>query len=300
MLLSQVTRGKIKKPLAMIIHAPDGVGKTSFSAGAPNPIFIVSEKGTEELDIARFPMATKFDDLISAIKELQTKPHDFNTVVIDSIDWFEPLLWKDICKASNVKSIEKAAGGYGKGYVEALQIWCSVRDMLEELREKRKMNIIIIAHSKIVNFNDPSTGYSYNRYELKIHHAAAAMWREWADFVGFANYEVFATTEGKNVRAVSDGFRVLYTERRPGWDAKNRFGLPLQLDLSWESLSNAIANANPESLETVRNKLNGMLELVSDEAFKEVVITTINKAGDNVIQLNAIANRLAIRIGNEQ
>lgn len=298
-LMQKVTRGKVKKPIAAMIHAPDGVGKTTFAASAPNPIFIVSEQGTENFDVARFPLATKFDDLTAAIKELSTQPHDFKTVVIDSIDWFEPLLYRDICSDSNVKSIEKAAGGYGKGYVEATRIWGLVKDQLEDLRTKRGMNVVLIAHSQITNFMEPATGFSYQRYELKLHKSAAAMWREWCDIVLFANYELFTSTEGKNTRTVSDGARIMYTERRPGWDAKNRFSLPLKLDLSWETLTHAIENANPESLEAVRLKIAGLLELVMDERFKEIVTDTVSKAGDDVVRLSAIANRLALRVGNE-
>lgn len=298
-LMSKITKGKVKKPLAAMIHAPDGVGKTSFAASAPSPIFIVSEKGTESFDVARFPLASRFDDLTSAIKELATQPHDFKTVAIDSLDWFEPLLYRDICADSNVKSIEKAAGGYGKGYVEATRIWGLIKDQLEELRTKRGMNVILIAHSQIVTFMEPATGFSYQRYELKLHKSAAAMWREWCDVVLFANYELFTSNEGKHTRTVSDGARIMYTERRPGWDAKNRFGLPLKLDLSWDTLTEALDSANPESMEAVQSRIAGMLMMIADEKFKEIVVDTINKAGDNVTKLNAIANRLALRLGNE-
>lgn len=299
-LMSKITKGKVKKPLAAMIHAPDGVGKTSFAASAPNPIFIVSEKGTENFDVARFPLSTRFSELTAAINELITQPHDYKTVAIDSLDWFEPLLYRDICSDSNVKSIEKAAGGYGKGYVEATRIWGLVKDQLEELRAKRGMNIILIAHSQIVTFMEPATGFSYQRYELKLHKSSAAMWREWADVVLFANYELFTSNEGKHTRTVSDGARIMYTERRPGWDAKNRFGLPLKLDLSWETLIEAIESANPDSLEAIQSRIAGMLSMIMDEKFKEIVVDTINKAGDNVSKLNAIANRLALRIGDEQ
>jgi hypothetical protein len=91
----------------------------------------------------------------------------------------------------------------------------------------------------------------------------------------------------------------MYTERRPGWDAKNRFGLPLKLDLSWDTFTEALDSANPESLEAVQSRIAGMLMMIADEKFKEIVVDTINKAGENVTKLNAIANRLALRIGNE-
>jgi len=47
--------------------------------------------------------------------------HDFATVVIDSVDWLEPLVWAKACRDNGWNSIEDA--GYGKGYVAALNLW---------------------------------------------------------------------------------------------------------------------------------------------------------------------------------
>jgi hypothetical protein len=229
---------------------------------------------------------------------LAKENHDWKTLVIDSLDWLEPLLFRAICDDYNVKSIELAAGGYGKGYVEAFTRWCSLKDNLEQLRNQRGMNIVLIAHSEVVNFLDPSTQLSYQRYEMKLHKRSSALWREYVDAVLFANYETFAKKEGSNVQAYSDGARFIYTERRPGWDAKNRFGLPLKMDLSWDAFTDAIVNADPNSLETIKSRIQGMLTQILDDKLKAIVLETVSKAQDNVVQLNAIANRLAIRLGN--
>jgi len=45
---------------------------------------------------------------------------------------------------------------------------------------------------------------------------------------------------GTRTRAVGSGERVLYTEERPAWLAKNRYGLPSEMDLSWDAFINAL------------------------------------------------------------
>lgn len=297
-LLNTITRGKIERPLAMIIYGTDGVGKSTFAAGAPNPIFIGAEMGTAQLDVARFPQPKVYNDISRAIETLIKERHDFKSLVIDSMDWVEPLLFRDICEDYNVKSIELANGGYGKGYVEAFTRWGLLKDQLENLRNTKGMNIILIGHSEVVNFQDPHTQMAYQRYELKLHKRSSGLWREYVDAVLFANYETFAKKDGRNVQAFSDGARFMFTERRPGWDAKNRFGLALKLELSWDALSDAILNADPNSLETVRARIEGLLTLVTDEILRSKVYEALEKAGDKVAQLNAIANRLAIRVGD--
>jgi hypothetical protein len=297
-LLAQITKGKMKRPIAVIIYGIDGVGKTTVASQAPNPVFFGPELGTSQLDVARFPQPKVWADTAKAVEVLTKEPHDFKTLVIDSLDWLEPLLFKAICEDYNVKSIELAGGGYGKGYVKAFEMWTVLKDQLENLRNTKGMNIILIAHSEVVTFLDPATQLSYQRYEMKLHKRSSALWREYVDAVLFANFETFAKKEGNNVQAYSDGARVMHTERRPGWDAKNRFGLPGKMDFSWGALAEAIANSDPLSLDAVRAKIAGLMTCITDDELKEKAIGAIERAGDNLGQLNAIANRLSLRLGD--
>jgi hypothetical protein len=206
------------------------------------------------------------------------------------------MLFKDICQQHSVKNIELAMGGYGKGYIEATRIFSTVKDSLEVLRDKRNMNIVLLAHSQITNFTEPATQFAYQRYEVKMQKGSSALFREYVDTVLFFNLELFTKTEGQNTRTFSDGARIMYTERRPGWDAKNRFGLPLKLDLSWDSLIQSIEKAKPMSLEAVTEKIDGLMSFIHDEELKTKVIDTVIAAKGDVLRLQAIANRLEIRV----
>ncbi len=295
MFLSQVIKGPIKRPPCVLIHGIDGVGKTTFAADAPNPIFLGAERGTDQLNVARFPVPRNWEEVLAMVKELALSDmHDYQTLAIDSMDWLEQILFKSICEEYRQPTIELAGGGFGKGYVVALTRWQILRDMIEELREKRKMTLCLIAHSEVVTFTDPQTQTAYQRYELKLHRRAAAMWREYVDAVLFANFQIFQKSDGNRVQSFGDGARILQTDRRPGWDAKNRYGLPLKIDLSWQALMDGIESGQPESPDVLRSNIEGLISLVPDPAVIPKIKETVLKAGDNVRTLAAIVNRLNV------
>ena len=77
-----------------MIYGTDGVGKSSMCSHAPNPVFI----GTEQLDVARFPQTDSIGELLAQIRALSTDIHEFYSIVLDSLDWVEPLIWKAVCQ----------------------------------------------------------------------------------------------------------------------------------------------------------------------------------------------------------
>ena len=161
-LLEQIHRGKQPMPPRLIVYGTEGVGKSTFAAEAPAPVFVQTEDGLAEIECTKFPLATTFADVLAALSELYSEPHDFQTVVIDSLDWLERLIFDALCKQHNVASIEKVDGGYAKGYTHALTYWRQILDTLNLLRSERGMVVIGIAHSKIEKFEDPESS-AYDR-----------------------------------------------------------------------------------------------------------------------------------------
>ena len=196
------------------MYGVQGVGKSTFAAGAPKPIFIQTEDGLGQIDCAKFPMAEKFEDVMQALNELASAKHEYQTVVVDSLDWLERMIWKVVCDSysKKVESIEDI--GYAKGYVFALTHWHRFLGGLYSLRNTRNMTIILLAHSKIERFEDPERE-PYDRYAPRLHGKAASLVQEWCDEVLFASYKVFIKTdeEGfhRNNRGVSTGERVMKT-----------------------------------------------------------------------------------------
>jgi len=133
-LLQQIRRGRRHAPPRLTIYGTEGIGKSTTASQAPKPIFIPTEDGLDQIDCDSFPLARRFDEVMSALSALYSEEHPYQTVVIDSLDWLERLIWDDVCREYGVKSIEKADGGYARGYTHALTQWREVLDGLDALR----------------------------------------------------------------------------------------------------------------------------------------------------------------------
>jgi hypothetical protein len=296
-MLSKVTRGVVETPHLIMIAGTDGCGKSFFGASAPNPVFIGLEAGTNQLDVARFPSPKTWGEVEQAIGELISEPHDFKTLVIDSVDWLEPLVFAAVCTEAGVANIEKVDGGYGRGYAAALTKWKRLTELLTDLRTKRSMNVILIGHVEVAKHSDPTLNVDYDRYTLKLNKKAAALLREYVDCVLFAKYETFTKKDGQKHRAIGDGARVMFTEWRPAFDAKNRFGLPFQLPLSWEAYDQATKKPAAKTISETKAELTDLLSQIKDDDLRAKVIDTVEKAGNDLTKLLAIKNRVQVRLG---
>lgn len=238
MKLNNIVRGKLEKPRRDCIFAPEGLGKSTFASQADAAVFLGAEDGTAQLDVARFPEPETWQDVMDSIDTMIEEKHTFKHFVIDTLDWVEPLIWKHVCERDGKSDIE--AYGYGKGYVCALSEWRILLHKLDAMRHQRGIAVILLAHSHIKAFRNPE-GDDYDRYEMKIHTKAAGLVKEWSDNVLFGNYETFTREQSGRAKGIDNGARVLYTERRAAFDAKNRYNLPPKMPLSWDELESAIA-----------------------------------------------------------
>ena len=248
-LLEKIQRGRTPKPPRLLLYGTEGIGKSTFGSKAPKPIFVQTEDGLDEIDCDRFPLAATFDEVVEALQDLHAEKHDYQTVVIDSLDWLERLIWDDLCRQYNVQSIEKVDGGYAKGYTHALTHWRQVLRLLGRLRNDRGMAIVCIAHSKVEKFEDPETT-AYDRYSPRLHKHAAALVCEWCDAVLFACYRFRTQTEDAGFgrkRAIAapigsgPGERILRCVGGPSCIAKNRYGIAEELPLSWDAFVAALS-----------------------------------------------------------
>jgi hypothetical protein len=256
-MLANIKSGKEQKPPRLMVYGSEGIGKSTLGANAPKPVFIQTEDGLGEIDCHKFPLAKFFTDVVQALTALRDEEHDFQSVVIDSIDWLERLIFDEVCKEYGVRSIEKADGGYARGYTHALTHWRKIIGLLEQLRDMRGMIVILIAHSKVEKFEDPETS-AYDRYTPRLHKHANALLSEWVDAILFASkkFRVQKEASGFNVeRGVASpigadgGERILRTIGSPACIAKNRFNLPSELPLSWQAFIEAyqVADQGGES-----------------------------------------------------
>lgn len=227
-------RDKPKLPI-IVLYATHGIGKTTFASGAPNPVILAIEDGLGELETPHWgpDELTDFDSVMDAFAVLGGDDHDFQTVVVDSLDWLEALVWRKTCVDNKWSSLEDA--GYGKGYLAADTYWQQYIDCLKYLRDVKNMLVIQLAHAEVKTYNSPDSD-PYDRYMPKLHKRANAKLQEHADIVGYIGWRVSVqkTEQGfnkKSTRGVGVGQRVLHFEERPAFLAKNRYNLPQSIDL---------------------------------------------------------------------
>lgn len=258
--LDSVTSSRgLYRPQRFLVYGVQGIGKSSFAATFADPIFLRTEDGTYALDVPTFPeVATSINDCVAAIQALHGE-HGYRTLVVDSLDWLEPLVWQavvvahanDPVKVTNIEGIP-----YGKGYIEADNVWRMLQGGLDSLRFNRGMQVVLIAHSEIRAFTPPDS-QPYDRYQPKLQRRAFALWQEWADNVFFVNYRTTVMArdqQARSFRAEGRGDRIVYTQERPSWLAKTRWELPAEIavgqDRTWkpvhDALKAAIGDAYPQ------------------------------------------------------
>lgn len=244
--LAAITTSRSFPPQKILIYGVPGVGKTTFASTFPAPILLRTEDGASALNIPTFPaIVTDLRQLDKAIAAL-LKGHDFKTLIVDSLDWLEPLVLSYICEVAKKESIEDF--GFGKGYVKAEETWRRIVAKLEKLRQ-RGMHIITIAHAVPVTYDAPDTD-PYQRYSLKLHKRAAAVWMEWADMTLFLNYKanvIKSDKEGGKAKAKGSGDRIIYTQERPAYQAKSRWPLDAEIlignDTTWAPFHEQLTEA---------------------------------------------------------
>lgn len=242
-----------KLPNRLILHATEGWGKTSFGAQAPKPIFIQArgETGLETLIDARqvpetphFPTAETWMDLNGQLDFLLQEQHDFRTIVVDTINGIERLCHEHTCDTEYGGDWgERGFMGFHKGFETSLAPWREFLSKLDRLRAEKRMTIILLCHTAVKNFKNPE-GSDYDRYQTKMHDKTWALTKEWADIVLFGHYQTMTvgkngkeeTDPTKRAKAVGGVERIILTERTAAWDAKNRLGLPPQIDCGSNAL----------------------------------------------------------------
>lgn len=287
-------------PDLIFVYGPEGVGKTTWASQAIKPYILDLEKGSRRIPgVQRYDKAETLRDAEQFLADFIKDPKGYQTLVVDSTSELERMIWKQACIDNNWVTIEDP--GYGKGYVVVMGYWENFFAGIQKLQRTHSTNVIFIGHSEMKNFTDPKTNSSYDRYQAKLDKRAYALFRERMDFIGFADYVTH--TKGKESdrkhKAFSDGTRKLYTERRPAFDAKNRLGLPLEMDFDY-SVYAAYAHADEASkAKTLRDVIVDIVKQFKDEKLPALVADTVKKAGDNVTDLTLIKERLLAKLEKE-
>lgn len=241
-----ITRGKIAKAQKIVIYGPEGIGKTTFTSQFPDPLFIDTEGGTNQLDVSRIDPAPKsWNELLGIIEAVKAE-RPCATLVLDTADWAEMLCINHLCIKNKWDSIETP--GYGAGYTAIKEEFGKLLNKLSDLVEIG-INVVFTAHAITRRFDRPDEASSYDRWELKLQRKTAPLVKEWADVLLFVNYKIIVENvdAGMNQKKgkARGGKRVMYAEHNPCWDAKNRYGLAGELEFDFKVIEPFITAATP-------------------------------------------------------
>ncbi|OJH53504.1 oxidoreductase [Agrobacterium pusense] len=227
--LSSLKSTKRADPPVILLYGVDGIGKTSLAAEFPDALYLPTEGERTPSDVELVTPGTieSFDELLDVFGELLTEEHDRKTVILDSLDGLEPLVWAATCRRIGVASIEEP--GYGRGYIETDTEWNELMAAVAALT-RRGICVVMLAHPEIVRFDSPVTD-PYSRYQPKLHKRANALVREKSDIVAFMNYRVSikekeVARQTKVAHAEGGKERQIHLVEGAGFNAKNRYSMP--------------------------------------------------------------------------
>jgi hypothetical protein len=283
-----ITRGKTHPAPRVVVYGPSGVGKSSFACGVDHPstsprkdvVAIDYESGLDEIGVARVRGPDGWEESLKLVREACAGQGDYTTIAIDTIDRLEEQATRLVCTEGKKKSL--ADFGYGDGFEALVTKWRELLFVLESAREKQR-TVILVAHVQQKPQDDPRIG-KYDKYVAAMQKRCWGATHRWADAVLFADYER-GLHEG---RAIMTGTRELHTCAGTGFDAKNRWGLPPVLPLSWAAFDRERVR-RLRSTDEVKASIVSLIR-ADDDASK--LNEHLTAAGDDVSRLCVIETAL--------
>lgn len=247
-----ISRGKVAGPRKLLLYGDHGAGKSTFASKSYNPVFIDIEGSTNDLDVDRWTEREwTYTKLVNALAHFRSADHGFNTLVIDTIDWGERLVFSQISGQAGVSAITDI--DFGKGLPRAIPMWEYILKELNNIHKERQMMIVLLAHARIERVKNPE-GQEYDRFAPGLHtnkngEGAGKIVQEWADEVFFCRKKKFVLSEGKGfnerTRAIGTEEREILTSDSAFASAKNRLNMPLTIDMNWSTYMHYIKANRP-------------------------------------------------------
>lgn len=218
-----------------IFNCVEGWGKTSLAAFIPNVHLVLAENETgyqtlfNKKLVPAVPtvIVQSWNELLAVVDGMIATPPSCSMVAFDALGGFEYLCHKHVCERDyDGEWGEKGFLSYHKGYDRSVTDWRGLLQRFDAV-VNHGIGVILLSHAQKRPFKNP-LGEDYDRYEADCHPKTWAVTHRWADAVFFGTFETVVETDkkGKSTRkGIGKNQRLLLTERRDAYDAKNRYGL---------------------------------------------------------------------------
>lgn len=250
--LAEIKTKVEKRAIAGVWYGVPGVGKTSTAAAIPGVVFMhtADEAGITTLknagqlpeSVQQLPPVESWPQAMEMLDQLASDEHQHKCLALDAIGGFESLCHQEVCRRDyNNDFTKRGFLNYQNGYDTALSDWRQFLRALDKVRD-RGTSVIMLGHSRIEPFKNPA-GDDYKRFIPDVNSKTWELTNRWADMVLFLD---FVTTVDDDGKAHTAQQRIMFTEYHPAYSAKNRFGLPPEVEMgesytdAWKNLSAAI------------------------------------------------------------
>jgi hypothetical protein len=217
-------------PPRIVVNGVEGWGKTSMAAYANIPAIIMArgETGYQTLlgaglvpsvDTAVVNNWGEYIALLTELADQDAMP--YKTIVTDAMGGAERLCHEHVCATEfHGEWGEKGFMAYQRGYDVAVTDWLAMLQLLDRIHAKGVM-ILMLSHCQVKTTKNPM-GADYDRYVSNVHSKTWGVTHKWADMVLFAKFHTVVNADGKGI---GGNQRMIYTEHRDAYDAKNRYGM---------------------------------------------------------------------------
>lgn len=226
--LIKAEEAKQAQATRFVVYGPESAGKTSLAAHFPEPLIVSvgGETGYRPLQSrglvpdAPHVHVTRWKDLLEVIRQA---PGHCKTLCIDTVNEVAQLASEECCRACYQGDWSKfSAYKQGAARVES-DYWPTLRAALDATG----VTVVLIGHAKASKFGNPM-GEDFDRYVMDLHSGLWESTKRWADCVLFCQFRDFVSEDGKGKGGQA---RVMYTTRTAAFDAKNRMGLPDEIQM---------------------------------------------------------------------
>lgn len=210
---------KIEDYLILVYGQPK-IGKSTFCASMPDPIFIATEAGLNSLEVYQLPV-TNWAEFLEACGEVKSSDR-FSTVVVDTIDNAYQYCLEHVCKREGFPYPREE--NFGKDWFLITQEFKRVIGKLSQ----GPRGVVLVSHSQDVTLKTSTSEIT------KAVPAITGKAREFllglADVILYA--EIITNKKGSS--------RVLHSAPSENWEAGDRTGrLPEVMPLNWEAVVKA-------------------------------------------------------------
>lgn len=300
-MLQGFSRGKRKSP-RIVLYGPAKVGKSSWAAQFPTPIFVMTEDGVEGLDVDRYEPAISWLQIIEHLTAVATDKHSFSTLVVDTLGGTAELAAKHICeKLFNGDWGPKGFAAFGQGWGATSEEMRRLLPILDACRDKG-MTVILLAHAGVQSVRSPIDG-DFQKWAPEMDRRIWARFAKWADMIGRADYDYIVmkrdgAKEGPG-KAKGTNSRVVRWSGSAAEDAGCRAGfeMPEITPLSYQAFIEGLGHG-----ESVLTEINALWHILdADTAEKALAWLGGSLDTADPKKLPELLNRLrTIQAQNEQ